>query len=101
MGEINCHYCLCTCYGELWLHLVSSVEEPPSSKRVRTMEDEGMERLQTTALNLVEATITVKAGQERTCVMAYMHMYSNPNHTYMCSSTYALLVQPLTIEPQL
>ena len=40
------------------LHLVSSSEEPPSSKRVRTMEDEGVEQLQTNALNLVEATTT-------------------------------------------
>ena len=51
------------------LNLVSSSEEPPSSKRVRTMEDEGVEQLQTTAVNLVEATTTGEAGQE---------------HTYMC-----------------
>ena len=57
------------------LHLVSSSEEPPSSKRVRTMENEGVEQLQTTALDLVEATTTGEDGQEHvTC------MYPNPNH---------------------
>ena len=39
------------------------------------MEDEGVEQLQTTALDLVEATTTGEDGQEHvTC------MYPNPNH---------------------
>ena len=51
---------------------MSSIEEPPSSKRVRTMEDEGVEQLQPTALDLMEArvyetTTTGEAGQEHSC----------------------------------
>ena len=75
---------------ELWLCLVSSSEEPPSSKRLGTMEDEGVEQLQPTALDLVEArvcetTTTGEAGQEHSCmcygVHAHVLMYPNPNHT--------------------
>ena len=56
------------------MRLVSSSEEPPSSERARTMEDDGVEQLQPTALNLVEATTTGEAGQEHvlwcTCTCA-------------------------------
>ena len=69
----------CVLVIELWLCLVSSSEEPPSSKRVRTMEDEGVEQLQTTALDLVEArvyetTTTGEAGQEHVLHTVYMYM---------------------------
>ena len=72
-------------YIIMGLHLVSSSEEPPSGKRVRTMEDEGVEQLQTTVLDLVEArvyetTITGEAGQEHVlqCTCTHVLMYLNP-----------------------
>ena len=43
------------------LLLVSSGEEPPSSKRVSTMEDEGVEQLQTTALDSEDSTTAGEA----------------------------------------
>ena len=50
---------------------MSSSEEPSSSKRVRTMEDEEMEQLQ---LNLVEATTIGETSSEHvlwcTCTSA-------------------------------
>ena len=37
---------------------MSSSEEPPSSERMRTMEDEGVEQLQPTILHSKEAATT-------------------------------------------
>ena len=47
---------------------MSSSEEPPSRERVRTMEDEGVEQLQTTALHSWETTITGKTDQGRVAI---------------------------------
>ena len=63
---------------------MSSGEEPPSSKRKRTMEDEGVEQLQTTALDLVEArvyetTTTGEAGQEHVLQYTCTHVLEYPN----------------------
>ena len=44
---------------------VDDIEEPPLSKRVRIVEDEGVEQLQPTALDSEEATATGKAVQKR------------------------------------
>lgn len=43
---------------------MSNFEMPPPSKRVRTMEDEGVEQLQSTALDSEEITTTGEDGQE-------------------------------------
>ena len=46
---------------------MSSFEVPPPSKRVRTMDDEGVEQLQPTAPDSEETTTTGEGEQE--CVL--------------------------------
>ena len=50
----SCIYLLLRCK----LHLVSSIEEPPSNERVRTMEDEGVDQLQSAVLHSASAETT-------------------------------------------
>ena len=50
----SCKYLLLRCK----FHLVSSIEEPPSSKGVRTMEEEVVEQLQSAVLHSASAEAT-------------------------------------------
>ena len=64
------------------MHVVSSFEVPPPSKRVRTMDDEGVEQLQPTALDSEETTTTGEGEQERVlwCTCSHAHVLLYPNH---------------------
>ena len=71
---------------KLLLVNVNVSEEPPPSKRVRTVEDEGVEQLQPTAWYSEETTTTGEAVQKLvlwwacTCVATYL----NPIPTCVC-----------------
>ena len=60
---------------------VNVIEEPPPSKRVRIMEDEGVEQLQPTS---EETTTAGESTQKHVlwCTTMYMHMCSYTLITY-------------------
>ena len=59
---------------KLLLVNVNVSEEPPPSKRVRTVEDERVEQLQPTALDSEETTTTGDRGCIETCYGVHAHV---------------------------
>ena len=59
---------------------------PPPSKRVRTVDDEGVEQLQPTALDSEEATTTGEGEQEHVlwCTFTHVQLYLNHIPTHVC-----------------
>ena len=55
------------------------IEEPPPSKRVRTVADEGVEQLQPTAMDSEETNTT---GEVVCCGVQYFHYMSGSDHTH-------------------
>ena len=77
---------------KLLLVNVDGIEEPPPSKRVRTMEDKGVEQLQPTALYSEETITTGEAAQEHvlwyTCTCVYSCTLITYPHTCVPLTNY-------------